>query len=625
MSEAERLGRAVLELTTDDGKLNAGIERAHRKSEGLGAQFERVGKIAAVAFAGMAAATAVLIKRQIDAADAIHKMGQSSGLGTQKLSEYAHAANLSGLSTEGLARNIGMLSRNMLDTAAGTGEAHRAFAALGISVNDAAGSLKGADQIMGEVADRFAGMEDGAGKTALSMLIFGRGGRDMIPMLNQGSAAINEMREEAKRLGVTFDAETGAAAERFNDNLTRLNAVKLGIVNTMTKELLPSLDAFSAAMVRAAKATDFFSGPANAVRILLETLVIVGSDLAFVFRMVGGEIGAIAAQVAALGRGDFKGFTLISEEWTRDAAQARTDLDEFQARIMGLRAAIGGPGDGVLGGGGEKKPAPALANEQALAQLAAREQEVRDAIRMATTESDRLALEQVAFVNAERARMEQEALQARLAWIDWEQAEAIRRGQEELDIAAERQRQLAAIERRGIQSRMDWEMATNQQRTHNIVSELANITAGVAQHNKTLFKINKAAGIANAILNAYIGISRTLREYPYPWNLIMAAAHAVVAFAQVAAIRRQEFGAGGAAPSLAGSTAATPVTPVTSGAPQPAEREPAPQAAEREPRGPRVVQVFVQGALSRSVLEEFATGLNRLRADGFPIFEVKAA
>jgi hypothetical protein len=92
---------------------------------------------------------------------------------------------------------------------------------------------------------------------------------------------------------------------------------------------------------------------------------------------------------------------------------------------------------------------------------------------------------------------------------------------------------------------------------------LEDLTAGVAQHSRTMFNINKAAGIANATVSAAIGISKTLESYPFPLSIAMAAAQASAAFAQVQAIRGASFsGGGGAAPSLAGGTPATPVTPV---------------------------------------------------------------
>jgi len=107
-----------------------------------------------------------------------------------------------------------------------------------------------------------------------------------------------------------------------------------------------------------------------------------------------------------------------------------------------------------------------------------------------------------------------------------------------------------------------------KKQAQTIFAELTNITAGVSSNNKTMFEMNKAAGIANAIVSAYEGISRTMAKYPYPISIGMAAAQAAAAFAQVRAISSQSFnGGGGAAPSLAGGTAATPVSPVAGGVP----------------------------------------------------------
>src|SRR5690606_1551651 len=117
-----------------------------------------------------------------------------------------------------------------------------------------------------------------------------------------------------------------------------------------------------------------------------------------------------------------------------------------------------------------------------------------------------------------------------------------------------------------LSEREKFQQMSSKDKVKTVSGELADITSGVAQHNKAMFRLNQAAGISNAIISAYEGISKTLSAYPYPINIGMAAAHGVAAFAQVNAIRSQSFGSGGgAAPSLAGGTPATPVTPVQSG------------------------------------------------------------
>lgn len=55
----------------------------------------------------------------------------------------------------------------------------------------------------------------------------------------------------------------------------------------------------------------------------------------------------------------------------------------------------------------------------------------------------------------------------------------------------------------------------------------------------------KAAGIAEAIINTYIGVSKTLAAYPYPFNLALAAAHTAIGLQQVSAIKSASGGSKG--------------------------------------------------------------------------------
>jgi hypothetical protein len=122
---------------------------------------------------------------------------------------------------------------------------------------------------------------------------------------------------------------------------------------------------------------------------------------------------------------------------------------------------------------------------------------------------------------------------------------------------------LKQIRERGLTDLQKFNNMSWQAQVKNVSGALEDMTAGVAQHSRAMFNVNKAAGIANAVISAAQGIAKTLAAYPYPFNIAMAAAHGVAAFAQVQAIRSTSFngGGGGSAPSVAG-TPATPVTPV---------------------------------------------------------------
>lgn len=317
---AEEIGalRAVLsansaQFASDMGKAReavrsnaTGMERAMNKvRDSFQGAMMGVKVMAAAAVAG-GVALAAMVKGSIDAADAAQKQAQAVGTNVETLTALRHAANLSGVSQEALATALKKSAKNAADAAAGTGEAKDAYALLGITVKNTDGSLKSSDLIMKEVADRFVGMEDGAGKTALAMKMFGKSGADLIPMLNQGGAGIQAMMEEARALGLVMDTETAQAAERFNDNLTRLQGVKTGLVNQITRAVIPTLERFTDRLVTSAKETDGMGKAAAAANAGLKLLLTGGSLIVAVFDAVGTTIGGVGAALWAFVTGNFR-------------------------------------------------------------------------------------------------------------------------------------------------------------------------------------------------------------------------------------------------------------------------------------------------------------------------------
>ncbi len=134
------------------------------------------------------------------------------------------------------------------------------------------------------------------------------------------------------------------------------------------------------------------------------------------------------------------------------------------------------------------------------------------------------------------------------------------------NIEQEHQDELTRIEKEGLTAREKFQRMSLQNQVSTVVGELANITSGVAQHNKTLFALNKAAGIAQATISTYEGVSKTLASYPWSIAGVLAAAHLAAGIAQVSAIASTSFNGGGSgsAPSIAGTTSATAVSDVSS-------------------------------------------------------------
>lgn len=334
------LGDLVVHLAANTAEFSDDLGRAAHIADKNMKSISDAATKAGIAIQAMALASAVAMigfgKAALDSADSMGKMAQSAGMSSESFSELAYAASLADVDVEQFQLAMVKLNKSTVEASKGTLDAKVAYQALGISIRDSHGELKSGESLLGEVADRFAAMQDGTAKTTLAVELFGRAGAKLIPMLNEGSAGLQKSRDEAKAFGLSIGEDAAKAAEKFNDNLTRLNAIQRGFSQEMAAAVVGPLTDFEEQLIAAAKSSDIFSGAGQVSTTVLQTLSIVGANVAYVFKAVGNEIGGLVAQVAAAGRGDFKGFTAIGDQMKEDAETARKGLDEFENKVMGI-------------------------------------------------------------------------------------------------------------------------------------------------------------------------------------------------------------------------------------------------------------------------------------------------
>lgn len=196
-----------------------------------------------IAFGAAAGITAIglMIKNTIDLADNLNDLSKKTGVSVEQLSTMKYAAETSGSSLEGMSTSILKLNKNIYEAINGGGEAGEAFVRLGIKVKDSAGNITSADQVMYQIADRFKNMPDGVDKTALAMKLFGKSGSEMIPMLNDGSAALMKMQDEARKLGLEISTKTAQQMDEFNDKMARVEGSVKGLVISLVTNLGPAV------------------------------------------------------------------------------------------------------------------------------------------------------------------------------------------------------------------------------------------------------------------------------------------------------------------------------------------------------------------------------------------------
>ncbi|MBC2858724.1 hypothetical protein [Stappia sp. 28M-7] len=251
-----------------------------------------------MATAAGASALAVLVRASINSADTMSKAAQRAGVTTEALSRLAWAGELSDVSLGSLSGGMARLTNVMAQVASGADKTSAAiFRSLGIAVTDAEGNLRGADQVMIDLADRFARMENGANKTALAIKLFGRSGAELIPLLNNGRQGLADMAAESDRLGKTISTEFGKRAEVFNDTMTRIWAAGAGLVNQLAEAVLPQLQDFADMLadpqfVENAKA--MAQGIAGAFQIIVDSVNAVTSAMRWLDTVAGDVLYAVA-------------------------------------------------------------------------------------------------------------------------------------------------------------------------------------------------------------------------------------------------------------------------------------------------------------------------------------------
>lgn len=336
------LGSLVVSLEANTAKFTADMGKAAYQSEQAMKQMKKDAEMVGIAIGAMGVtagtALALMVKNAIDAADTLRDMAQKTGIAVEQLNGLGFAASQAGGSLDSMVSAAGKLNKSIAEAAGGNKESAEAFDVLGVKIMDAAGNLKKADVIMAEVADKFATYQDGPEKAAIALRLFGKAGADMIPLLNDGGNAMRDNIAYAEKYsGVT--TELTNAADNFNDTMGKIALQQKGFANQMTAALLPIMQAVADEFLRMKEQGNGFSLAAEVVRTVLQTVIVMASEVVFVFKGVGTEIGAVAAQMVALATLDIKGFKAISEAVKADAALAAAEQAKFVARIMAPLAA----------------------------------------------------------------------------------------------------------------------------------------------------------------------------------------------------------------------------------------------------------------------------------------------
>lgn len=192
------------------------------------------------ALAGIAAATAasmgILAQTMANLKNEISDLSLRTGLQNTTLAGLRLAAKGSGQELSTLASSLQQFPKRMADFARDTGEAKVAFEALGISVTDAAGNLRSADDVLRETLTALSAVADPTEQAALATIAFGEAGGALLQALGD-PGNLDHFVEQAKLFGVDVGPAAAASADRWERSIAALMTTLQGAADLFLQTL----------------------------------------------------------------------------------------------------------------------------------------------------------------------------------------------------------------------------------------------------------------------------------------------------------------------------------------------------------------------------------------------------
>lgn len=580
----------VARFRKDLSKASKSVRAFKRKNDLLARSLRRAAA-AAVAFFSVRALGG-LVKRELQAADATKKFADRIGISVKALSQFQHAAELSGVQTNALQLGLQRMTRRIAEAAQGMGEAKDAIRELGLDARTLAAG--GPEAAFLQIADAIKNVESQSQRVRLAFKLFDSEGVAIVNTLKGGSAQLKAWAREADRLGISFNEIEAKQIEAANEALARASATTRGLARVLAVELAPSIE-FAAQKWAEWLAPDKGKG-----------IVLV--------KEAQEEVGALVLSLSKLRKVPIESAVLLGR-----AEQMKLTLHDIfiiERQIRNLREKGPAGGTALVG---------ALPSAVSIRSMLAFLGEVR----RATEAGAKTAAAKGSVIAGLSEAISQKTLDAllqnlRTQEVVWEEhfdtrqallEDAVSQGlittdefmSAELELTRRFEEKRRVIKDRALQDdrrRMNRDAAFRRQAAKNIAGALVSLTSIGANESKKQFELNKKASIAEALISTAAGISRGFRDLPAPAAWANAAAVAASGAAQIAAIRSTTFEGGG---SSAGGGAAA-----------------APAAAPATPT-PTVSVVFSgQGRVGRDGVLELLDEINEALGDG-AVLKVSAA
>jgi lambda family phage tail tape measure protein len=208
-----------------------------------------------------------------------------------------------------------------------------------IALRDQDGHLRRSEDLLADVADAFARIEDPADRVRLAFKLFDSEGVALVNLLSHGSGALDQMRERARDLGIVLDEHLVRDAERARTELDTLAQVVSANLTRAALEAAPVI----------ADLSNWLADVAGKAGIAWERLFDAPEEkslrtLRYELDLTESTIAKLQGRIDELRRSPTLGFTTFIDTAQISALQKKIDeLSRVRAQTQARIAFLEGP------------------------------------------------------------------------------------------------------------------------------------------------------------------------------------------------------------------------------------------------------------------------------------------
>ena len=263
----------AMQISANTASLAASVRDVNAKLDSMGNAGKRaaadlgvlktieISRVFVSAITSAAGSFQSLVVGSASAVAAVDDLSKRTGVSASALQAYQLAADQSGVGLETFGRGIQKLTVNLGEAQTGNAAAIKSFTDLGLSVAEL--STLSPQVAFEKVAAAIAELPNPAQQAAAAVSLFGKSGIDLVPVFQEGAGFLQQMREEAERLGTVLSQDQVSNLAALDDAISAVSAAFGGLTNRVVAEFAPAL-------TQAANSAATFLGTLDAREVLGE-------------------------------------------------------------------------------------------------------------------------------------------------------------------------------------------------------------------------------------------------------------------------------------------------------------------------------------------------------------------